>query len=204
MFALSALFQQAGWLPSIVLMLFIAVWTSQSALYMAQTMAGFAGNAHFDKRLEMGNTMFHLLPRWAYYLSMATLCTVFFSQNLANIVLTSQVMDYTLLDAFGRTCGLDYTHGTFYCVTPGDSTTSNSPFGDAYVVSLGYMVVLALCIPLGMLNLDDNIGMQVGGMVLTIVCVVVWLCDLLAAGCTQRTCPPSPPTMTPTPRCCPR
>ena len=182
MFALSALFQQAGWIPSIALMVFIAVWTSQSALYMAQTMAGFAGNAGFNKRMEMGNTMFHLLPRWAYYLSMATLCIVFFSQNLANIVLTSQVMDYTLLSAMGRTCGFDYTRGVAYCVTPADSDVTDSPFGSAYVISLGYVVVVALCIPLGMLNLDDNIGMQVGGMLLTVVCVVVWFFDFSSRG----------------------
>ena len=193
MFALSALFQQAGWMPSIALMVLIAVWTSQSALYMAQTMAGFAGNGGFSKRMEMGNTMFHLLPRWAYYLSMATLCIVFFSQNLANIVLTSQVMDYTLLSAVGRTCSFDYTKGTVYCVTPGDSDAKdNSPFGASYVVSLGYMVVLALCIPLGMLNLDDNIGMQIGGMLLTVVCVVVWFFDFSSRGLHTENMPALP------------
>ena len=194
MFALSALFQQAGWLPSIALMLLVAVWTSQSSLYMAQTMAAFKGNARFEKRLEMGNTMFHLLPRWAYYLSMLTLCTVFFSQNLANIVVTSQVMDYTLLAVFGRTCGLDYTQLRAYCVTPSDSTgATNSPFGDAYILTMGYSVVLLLCIPLGMLNLDDNIGMQVGGMVLTVVCVVVWLCDFTGRGLHAANMPALPP-----------
>jgi hypothetical protein len=195
MFALSALFQQAGWLPSIALMLLISVWTSQSALYLAQTMAGFSGNGDFNKRMEMGNTMFFLLPRWAYYLSMATLSIVFFSQNLANIVLTSQVMDYTLLDAFGQTCGLDYTSFKFYCVSsPGtdNSVQADSPFGYSFVISLGYLVVLVLCIPLGMLNLDDNIGFQIGGMLLTLVCVFVWFADFSSRGLSLDNMPALP------------
>ena len=196
MFALAALFQQAGWLLSIGLMLLVAVWTAQSSLYFAQAMAAFRGNANFGKRMEMGHTMFHLLPRWAYYLGMVTLLTVFFSQNLANIVLTSQVMDYTLLDMFGRTCGVDY-YPSFraYCVTGASSqdAQTDSPFGYSYVISLGYIVVLVLCIPLGVLNLDDNIGIQIAGMLLTVVCVFVWVADFMRFSPTIANMPALPP-----------
>jgi hypothetical protein len=44
------------------------------------------------------------------------------------------------------------------------------------------VIVLALCIPLGMLNLDDNIGFQIGGMLLTVVCVCVWFADFTTRG----------------------
>ena len=184
MFALPALFQQTGWLPSLLLILAVAVWTNQSALYMARTMAAFSGNANFSKRMEYSTMVKYLLPKWAYLLAMLTLCASFFSQNLANILLTSQVMDETLIDLFGGTCAIQlYPALKPMCVLKSqlDSFT-DSPFGDAYVISVGYAVVLAVCIPLGYLNLDDNIGMQVGGMLLTLVCVGVWVADFFSHG----------------------
>ena len=32
----------------------------------------------------------------------------------------------------------------------------DSPFGDKYVISLGYLVTMVVTIPLGFMNLDDN------------------------------------------------
>jgi hypothetical protein len=185
MFSLPQLFQQTGWVPSVLLILAVATWTNQSALYMSRTMAAFSGNAHFSKRIEFSTMVKYLLPTWAYLLAMVALCASFFSQNLANILLTSQVMDWTLIDLFGRTCAIQlYPTLKPVCVLKSQDQDSltDSPFGNAYVVSLGYAVVLAVCIPLGYLNLDDNIGMQVGGMILTLVCVAVWVANFFVSG----------------------
>ena len=79
-------------------------------------------------------------------------------------------MDSTLIEIFGRSCALyiyDPTarngtmshHGVFGCVDHG--SLSDSPFGDAYVISLGFVVVLCVTIPIGFFNLHDNIWLQV-------------------------------------------
>jgi len=195
MFSLPQLFQQTGWLPSLLLLLAVAVWTNQAALYMARTMAAFAGNANFKRRMEYSTMVKYLLPRWAYLLAIVTLCASFFSQNLANILLTSQVMDETLIDIFGSSCAIQlYPALKPVCVFKSQlGSFTDSPFGDAYVVSVGYALVLAVCIPLGYLNLDDNIGIQVGGMVLTLVCVGVWLADFLSRGVVGANMPATVP-----------
>ena len=60
------------------------------------------------------------------------------------------------------TCG-------FYCVNSdsdddadADCTTvpsdSDSPFGDSWVLSIGFVATMTVVVPLSFLNLDDNIG----------------------------------------------
>lgn len=39
--------------------------------------------------------------------------------------------------------------------------TGITPFGDIYLISLGIVVTLALVIPMGYFNLDDNIIIQI-------------------------------------------
>jgi amino acid permease len=184
MFALPALFQQTGWVPALLLCLAVAIWTNQASLYMARTLSSFASNGTFSKRMEYSTMIKYLLPKWAYLAAMLTLCASFFSQNLANIILTSQVMDETLLGLFGGTCAITlYPSVAPVCVlASATSSHTDSPFGDAYAVSIGYVLVLGICIPLGYLNLDDNIGMQIGGMALTLVCVGVWVANFMAHG----------------------
>lgn len=166
-------------------MFLAAAWTTQSALYMAKTMKKLARRhpESHSHRWEFNKIAFELLPKWGYYIAVFVLCVVFFSQNLANILMTSQVMDDMLLSMFGKSCALDYTNFKGLCVSGDDDTTlTDSLFGNRYVISVGYIVVLVICIPLGILNLDDNIGIQIGGMVLTVVCIVVWVANFIAIG----------------------
>jgi amino acid permease len=181
LFALPALFQQTGWIPCVAFLLLCMVWTTQSSLFLARTMQSFAGNARFSKRLEFSDTSFYLLPRWAYLACALTVAAVFFSQNLTNILVTSQVMDATLLEIFGRAYALDLGTGKGLVVTD-NAGGADSIFGDAYVLTAGYGVVLVTCIPLGILNLEDNIGIQVAGCILSIICIVVWVANFVAMG----------------------
>ena len=53
------------------------------------------------------------------------------------------------------------SHDIFRCVSHG--SLEDYVFGDAYVISLGFLVVLAVTIPIGFFNLDENIWVQVRG-----------------------------------------
>jgi amino acid permease len=186
LFQLPGLFQQAGWMPCMICITIAALWTSQSALYISKCMQGFPGGP----RLEVNALAFHLLPRWAYYLTVATLCCVLFAQNVANVLMCSQVMDETLLAIFGKACAFDYAQGLGVCVSADtDNVVTDSLFGNEFVVSVGYAIVLVVCIPLGILNLEDNISIQVGGMLLTLVCVIVWVFNFISIGLTPAFVP---------------
>ena len=42
------------------------------------------------------------------------------------------------------------------CVHEGASVVTDSVFGSAYVISLGFLVVLCVTIPIGFFNLEEN------------------------------------------------
>lgn len=105
------------------------------------------------------------------------------SQNVANIVMVAQVMDQTILSIAKQVCALELNTFTGVCI--GDSSASegsDSLFGSSFVFSSGYLVVLIVSIPLGIMNLDDNIGIQIGGMVLTLMCIFVWMANFIWMG----------------------
>ena len=65
-----------------------------------------------------------------------------------------------------------------------DGSYSDSPFGaDAWVVSAGFALTLALIAPLSFLNLDDNIAVQKGSFVLLVAICLEWMvaCVLTAS-----------------------
>jgi len=69
-------------------------------------------------------------------------------------------MDLTLIAIFKRTFAVEFfpNVGWAEASQPGSGL---SPFGSAIVLSLGYIIVLMLTIPLGYFNLDNNIIVQV-------------------------------------------
>jgi hypothetical protein len=100
----------------------------------------------------------------------------------------AQVADDALLSAAKKTCAL-----TLYPQTPGvspfscigddsDNIVTDSPFGSSYVISIGYLVVAAVTVPLSLFNLDDNIIFQMLGMLLLTVAVVIWCAQFAVLG----------------------
>ena len=183
---LPGVFQISGWIPALATLAVCAVWTTFASGLMVRAMQLFRGNKAFSKRLEFGKLAFYLLPRWLYYIAVGSLVFVFFTQNLANILVTAQTMDNMIIASVGKTCAvvLDASASKhFLCIADADKDgSSDSPFGQATVFSLGYAITLLLAIPLGILNLDDNIGIQIAGMLLTFVCVGVWVLNFCAIG----------------------
>jgi hypothetical protein len=187
MVQIPGLFQQAGWFLSTLTFIVVAAWTTQSALLLSKTIASMPGNSTFKHRWEFGRVAQTLLPKWAYVVCVFFLVASFISQNISNIIVSSQVMDDTLLTAAKKTCALVIYPSTggspFVCVSQdSDDILTDSPFGDGYVVSIGYLIVLAATIPLSYMNLDDNIIVQIGGMGLLTLCVIIWCINFIAIG----------------------
>lgn len=83
------------------------------------------------------------------------------SNAIQSIVISSQLLDHFSSNVFGKTCGLALSGvDVWKCV--GGSFKSASPFGDTYMFfTIGFLVVLVCTLPFGLMNLDDNIGVQV-------------------------------------------
>jgi amino acid permease len=190
MVQIPGLFQSAGWaLPTLAFAL-TAAWTCVCALLLARVMTRLAGNASFEKRVEFANVLEDLLPRWAFLAALFALLASFVASNISNVVVSAQVADDILLQAAGRTCALViYPRPAggdplFACVTLGDagSQIANSPFGTAYVVSAGFLLVAAICVPLSYVALDENVVFQIIGVALNAGCVLVWAANFVAMG----------------------
>src|SRR5436305_441131 len=62
----------------------------------------------------------------------------------------------------------------FYCPPP-NSAGSSSPFGNMYLVSLGWLFCCVIMLPFGFVGLDDNVILQKGGFALLLAVIFVWL-----------------------------
>lgn len=158
------MFQQAGFVTPLVSILLVAVFSGLAATMLAEAMKYVRGNKHYDDRVEYATLTKFYLGNVPYWIVQILLNLSLLSVNLVSILLTVQVMDWTIVRIFGCSCGLILEpHPGFTCVCPatGMCSHSNSPFGDVMVISVGFVVVICMIIPLGYFNLEDNMIVQV-------------------------------------------
>jgi len=82
--------------------------------------------------------------------------------NIASIIECAQVADEAIIKIFGRSCGLQlYPHFGMECVSA--EIPSDSPFDASayYLFTIGFLIMMVAVIPMGLLNLDDNIYLQI-------------------------------------------
>src|SRR5690606_25063212 len=110
-------------------------------------------------------------PRWAYWLTLILLVVSLQAVNISSIIISAQTMDFALIAVFKYTCGWEfYPHFRFDSVTHhGDDI---SAFGNVVIISLGFVIVLVVTIPMGYFNLDDNIFIQVIAVALMLMIVL--------------------------------
>ena len=127
---------------------------------LSRAMAHVGGNEHFQGSIEYTNLCRAAFPLWMYYVIMIAFLLFFQFSNISQIVESAQVLDYLLLVVFNKTCALELTpEFQFECIADNPSIgLSDSPFGATeIVISLGMVLTFAISLPLGMINLDDNI-----------------------------------------------
>eukprot|EP00301_Raphidiophrys_heterophryoidea_P019168 c4141_g1_i2.p1 GENE.c4141_g1_i2~~c4141_g1_i2.p1 ORF type:complete len:363 (+),score=60.92 c4141_g1_i2:573-1661(+) len=111
---------------------------------------------------------------------------------MTSIVQSSQTADETLLAVFGKTCALHiYPFDDFglLCIKD-DTAESDSPFGNAWVISLGFCTALVATIPFAYLNLDDNIQVQMAAFLGLVLVVIEWVVQFHAHGFDWSLLPP--------------
>jgi len=112
------------------------------------------------------------------------------SLNMVSILLTVQVMDWTIVRIFKCSYGLVLVPGSpaqhfgFNSVCPAVSlcTHANSPFGDAMLISLGYIVTIAVVLPMGIFNLEDNMGVQIFATIVQALILLQWIVAFFMRG----------------------
>ena len=204
MVLIPSVFAQSGWLFPTVLFVVTGSLSAISVLYLAKSLTLIPGNERLQKRMEFAPLIKMLFPAWLYRITFFGLLFLLQITNIGSIVISAQTMDYTAMTIAGKTCAVTmysrtwagasvpstgtYTagdssvvHPIFQCIlsSSNSSSTKDSVFGEDYVVSLGFIIVAIIVIPMGIFNLEDNIWVQKGGFLGLVFCVLAWLAQFL-------------------------
>lgn len=207
MVLIPSIFAKSGWLFPTLLFVVTGCLSALSVLYLAKSMTLIPGNEKLQKRLEFAPLIKTLFPSWLYRITFFGLLLLLQITNIGSIVISAQTMDYTVMKLGGKTCALTLYSGTwagsssvplkgiyaadnssvvhpvFQCIASGSgndsSSTEDSVFGEDYVLSIGYIIVAIIVIPMGIFNLEDNIWVQKAGFIGLVFCVCAWLAQFL-------------------------
>ncbi|KAJ3275307.1 hypothetical protein HK104_003922 [Borealophlyctis nickersoniae] len=172
-----SMFQQAGWFVPVLMFIVFLFVSTLSVLFIIEAMQAIPGNKHFQGTVEFATLINFYFGKWAHIFGQILLYGAIQSQAIQCIIISAQTFDNILIDIFGKSCGLALSgdHLGWYCVSQG-STSMPSPFGDTWMLfTLGIVVVLLISIPMGMLNLDDNVGIQIGVLAISSIIALEWI-----------------------------
>ena len=168
------LFQTAGWVAPIVCMVAVAVLAGISSICLVKTMQLIPGNECYQQRFEFTNVAKHFLSDGQFKVVFLLFIVSLLSSAIPLIIQSAQIMDFMLVAIFGETCGLQFTPGVQWVCTS-NSASDVAPFGaDIVILSIGVVAIAALCIPVGYLNLDDNMNIQVGATLSMVAILSIW------------------------------
>ena len=137
----------------LILMFFLS---SLAATMLCEAMALIPGNENYEKRVEFSTIVEHYYGHKAYIVTQCVYSLSLQTLNIASIIVTAQVMDQFLVRIVGKSYALALEHGSFV-----ETTDLATPFaGAGLIISLGYMIVTVMCLPVGFLNLSEGIYFQ--------------------------------------------
>ena len=186
--SLPNMFAESGWLvPTLV---FLAIWfmSSMSTTMYCEAMRRVPGNEHFKGRIEYTSIVKHYFGQTAYVFSQIGLNGALQSLNIISVIQSMQVMDALVIyiSPQNRTYGIDLTplpnydpdghvvNGSTDFLTFLGSGEEFNPWGCHAVLSVGFVLALVITLPMGIFNLDDNMAIQSGAFVITLLCWLVW------------------------------
>lgn len=166
-------FQQAGWLPSVCVILIVASLSACIATMLCDVMARIeAESSHSRERLEFSSIFaavlgqkWFVLTQWLFYLNL-------FAQNVAAIVATAQATDMLIATVFGQSYAIDLSLRQVISWTAGSCgrrhSTSCAPFHidteaaveSPFLLTAGYGICFITLAPLCFVSLKENMLAQ--------------------------------------------
>lgn len=194
MVVLQASYQGGGWVTSTATLIVCLFFSSLASGYLIRAMAHVTGNEEFQGRVEYTPLCKAVFPRWLYLITMISFLVVLQASNVSSIVEGAQIVDLAALNIAGHNCAFqffagkmedsslnEYTHyGPIVCVEKVPNATSDGcdvvydcVFGNNWFgISPGMVLTALVSLPMGYVNLDENIWFQVfSAVVLVLICV---------------------------------
>ncbi|KAI9349865.1 hypothetical protein DFJ73DRAFT_659666 [Zopfochytrium polystomum] len=190
-------FQTAGWIIPVALFFIFGTISGFSILFIVEALQAIPGNKHFQGTVEFATLINFYFGTWEHRIGQLLLYGAIQSQAIQNIILTAQTFDNILIEVFHTTCGItlpgNYTLANgltqsvgFAGVCVHDVTGSGSPFPQSMLFTFGLGLVILFIIPFGMSNLDDNINLQIGAFMTTVVIIAQWMSSSIFAGFVKK------------------
>ena len=163
----------AGVIPSLFFFFFFAILSGFSVLLIIEAMQAIPGNKHFQGTVEFGTLLNFYFGKYTHILGQIILYGALQTNAIQSIVLTAQTTDNLLITLFQKTCGLT-VDGRWICVK--EVLSSPSPFQcESMWFTMGLLICIFLVIPLGIINLDDNLMVQMFSFLAAIVIGIQWI-----------------------------
>ncbi|KAA0168848.1 hypothetical protein FNF27_02010 [Cafeteria roenbergensis] len=159
---------QAGWLTPMLGLFIIFVQSSFACTMLCEAAQRIPGNHNFAKRVEFCDLVRYYYGQRAYVASQIAYNVSLQASNIAAMIVSAQVLDDFIIHIFGTSYAFDYAdfRGIRATVPHGADPNGQVWFDPvthdpvATVISLGYLLSMLLCIPFGIMKLDENMWFQ--------------------------------------------
>ncbi|GBB94193.1 hypothetical protein RclHR1_23090001 [Rhizophagus clarus] len=177
------LFQTAGWLVPVITFIVATVLSGAASLFLCEALSSVSGNNKFQKQVEFSQLSSILVTnKYHKCLIQAGLFISMQSFNIASIILSAQTMDSLVISAFGRTCGIGI-HPDVGLICVNSQKAEGSPFEERYMfLTAGYLIALCITVPMGVIDLVENIKVQIMSLLSLAFIVVTWLVTFVIHG----------------------
>ncbi|KFH73322.1 hypothetical protein MVEG_00539 [Podila verticillata NRRL 6337] len=173
--------QSAGWIPTLVCFILVGFLSFLSSMFICEAMTNVPGNDRFQSNIEFSNLVLCFFGK-RYQVLVQVICFLAVqTNNIASIAVCGQLFDNLLIRLFNRTCGIEiYPNPSFICVA--EQLPTASPFSGVMIISAGVIVSLALIVPLGLMNLSENIWIQMVSAVCILLVILQWIVTFFTHG----------------------
>jgi len=94
MVTIPVMFQQAGWMSPIIIMLMITIMTGLASTLLCQAMTKIPGNEFFQGRAELSTVAKYFFPKWGYWTTLVLLNVSLLAVNISAIIVSAQVSSH--------------------------------------------------------------------------------------------------------------
>jgi len=197
MLDLPSLYQKSGFIPTTICVSVVCLLMCLCCLHMANVISKLPGNTNFQREVEYSEAFRIYVGRKWFIFTQVSYFLCMQCQIIASIVDTAQVVDQFLAKMGTGTMALSF-HDYSISIKNWDGTSCNyvngycDPFeSDKYgfVFSIGYIICGVCFLPLGLLNLKENVAWQIFCFVVTIGTVLQFITYFFSLGNDLRNLP---------------
>ncbi|KAJ3124789.1 hypothetical protein HK098_000880 [Nowakowskiella sp. JEL0407] len=169
------LYSSTGWIIPTILFIIFTVLSAFSVLFIVEAMQAIPGNKHFQGTVEFATLINFYFGPWTHVVGQFFLYAALQSQAIQSIVVCGQQLDAIVGELFHVGCGVMIKNGLVLACPQKIPEGSVTAFEHPTIITVGLLLTFVFILPLAFLNLDDNIGIQIGTFFTMLVIIFEWI-----------------------------